>query len=574
MQDRDREVEHLSGLLKRGTQLTEEHVCIIKSKLTNKLDKVGVPVCLAVPFRLLRPESFTAILDVVACSSHFPQLARKSSDMRPFMDAWDKRMSDVDVFVQQHEGDTYSSSSSSSSEEEDDEETPESRVRDVGNPSSPSDGSKYAKCGILHLESCNVIVKEGDGALVCKDCPEDIDSGDDGARATKRRRKAEKVTLPEGESTVEVDTSIRVVVSDVFGHSLGYIPHARHVIQLENLPAGAPNGGSRTFFPPTASQYFIARFTNAGDTVLGVGVESTTVAEDAISRGRRVEFYVTDESKRASLQAKISSSFHKAHSSGMFQSRRGGKEVVVGPNCLPAGLPPSNVPERVSVAAHSTLKAALEKEPDVLTASYTVAQTIAKTTHLTLQGDHHSPKLVMKKPRRASKAPKEVSDIPVWGELIVYPSPQAAKDSLTQEEVDEEYVRLLRIATNAQLQLMLEPGTERCTPEAALYLRVAATCPVFWVRSESKTKADLDISCDIPQRGLRANILETVSSSGDGSSGSAVRVCHVRNKPSATSNYKEEALFVSTECRRIVGSLMFDSVVAGVQDGEDEDEEE
>ncbi|CAB1116942.1 unnamed protein product [Ectocarpus sp. CCAP 1310/34] len=182
----------------------------------------------------------------------------------------------------------------------------------------------------------------------------------------------------------------------------------------------------------------------------------------------------------------------------------------------------------------------------------------------------------MKKPRRASKAPKEVSDIPVWGELIVYPSPQAAKDSLTQEEVDEEYVRLLRIATNAQLQLMLEPGTERCTPEAALYLRVAATCPVFWVRWESKTKADLDISCDIPQRGLRANILASFSSSGDGSSGGAVRVRHVRNKPSATSNYKEEALFVSTECRRIVGSLMFfDSVVAGVvQDGEEDEEKE
>ncbi|CAB1105875.1 unnamed protein product [Ectocarpus sp. CCAP 1310/34] len=460
--------------------------------------------------------------------------------------------------------------------------------------------SKCAKCGILHLESCNVIVKEGDRALVCKDCTEDIDSGDDGARATKKRRKGEKVTLPEGDSTVEVDTSMsrntvvhaeelfasrtntytggsplktynrpklaivdltrqdflfkdtpasknvlknaveglmevldekgtiacaiprpwyfkgnllvgafkefpdklfidptpvvisyqsvsggaqhkshellhrnqqehvlmvhrappaaggtvnftcnrRVVVSDVFGHSRGNIPHARHVIQLENLPAGAPNGGSRTFFPPTASQYFIARFTNAGDTVLGVGVESTTVAEDAISRGRRVEFYVTDESKRASLQAKISSTFHKAHSSGMFQSRRVGKEVVVGPNCLPAGLPPSTVPERVSGA----LKAALEKEPDepdVLTASYTVAQTIAKTTHLTLQGDHHSPKLMTKKPRRASKARKEVSDIPVWGELIVYPSAQAAKDSLTQEEVDEEYVRLLRIATNA-----------------------------------------------------------------------------------------------------------------------------
>lgn len=53
--------------------------------------------------------------------------------------------------------------------------------------------------------------------------------------------------------------------------------------------------------------------------MLGIGVETTTAAEDAISRGRLVEFYVTDDSKRVALQTKIGSAFHKAHSSGMFQ---------------------------------------------------------------------------------------------------------------------------------------------------------------------------------------------------------------------------------------------------------------
>ncbi|CAN0564113.1 unnamed protein product, partial [Ectocarpus sp. 12 AP-2014] len=52
----------------------------------------------------------------------------------------------------------------------------------------------------------------------------------------------------------------RVVVTDVFGHSQGPVPHARHVIHLDNLPPGAPNGGSRTFFPSVACQYLIARY--------------------------------------------------------------------------------------------------------------------------------------------------------------------------------------------------------------------------------------------------------------------------------------------------------------------------
>lgn len=61
------------------------------------------------------------------------------------------------------------------------------------------------------------------------------------------------------------------------------------------------------------------RFTNRSDTVLGIGVETTTVAEEAIEKGRPVEFYVMDEDKRGVLLTKISGAFRAAHSAGHFK---------------------------------------------------------------------------------------------------------------------------------------------------------------------------------------------------------------------------------------------------------------
>ncbi|CAN0424804.1 unnamed protein product, partial [Scytosiphon promiscuus] len=88
----------------------------------------------------------------------------------------------------------------------------------------------------------------------------------------------------------------RVVVSDVNGLSRGRkLPHAKQILSMESLPAGAPNGGSRSFFPSKAAHFLVGRYTNATDTVLGIGVETTTVAEEAIEQGRCVEFHVTDE---------------------------------------------------------------------------------------------------------------------------------------------------------------------------------------------------------------------------------------------------------------------------------------
>ena len=74
----------------------------------------------------------------------------------------------------------------------------------------------------------------------------------------------------------------------------------------------------------TAVSHFLrptVRYTNVTDTVLGIGVETTIVAEEAIEKGRCVEFYVTDEDKRGMLKTKIHDAFRTAHGRGMFQVR-------------------------------------------------------------------------------------------------------------------------------------------------------------------------------------------------------------------------------------------------------------
>lgn len=136
---------------------------------------------------------------------------------------------------------------------------------------------------------------------------------------------------------------------------------------------------------------------------------------------------------------------------------------------------------------------------------------------------------------------------------------------MEDEAVGEQYVRLIQIASHAQLQLMLEPGAESCAPEAALYLRVAETCPVYWTRwNAEKTNADLDVCCDIPQRGTRENILEKVEHNTEG--GGGVKVRHVRNKPEGTSS-GNEVLYISPDCGRIVGAPTFGSQTVDAVEG-------
>ena len=81
--------------------------------------------------------------------------------------------------------------------------------------------------------------------------------------------------------------------------------------------------------------------------------------------------------------------------------------------------------------------------------------------------------------RGEERRPGPSTYIFVWGELVVYTSPNEVKGTLEADEVDEQYVRLIQVADNVQLRLMLEAGVELCGGDAALYVRVDPTCPVY-----------------------------------------------------------------------------------------------
>ena len=93
-------------------------------------------------------------------------------------------------------------------------------------------------------------------------------------------------------------------------------PHLQFIITaVHTRPISVWLPSTPTYPPPLLPH----RFTNVEDTVLGIGVETTTVAEAALEKGRPVEFYVMDEDKRGVLLTKISSSFRSAHSAGHFK---------------------------------------------------------------------------------------------------------------------------------------------------------------------------------------------------------------------------------------------------------------
>ena len=223
------------------------------------------------------------------------------------------------------------------------------------------------------------------------------------------------------------------------------------------------------------------------------------------------------------------------------------------------------------------------------TASFhSILPLISLSTHVQMKGELDREKAELR-PKKKKRGTRSLDDILVWGELVVYASPEDAKSSLDADEADEQYVRLIQIAENTQLRLMLEVGAESCGSDAALYVRVDPTCPIYWIRwSDRKSEADLDIVCDIPHRGNRSTVIKRVQIDiNDGKGG--VKIRHARLKPTGTSTLStQRALLVNTSCGRIVGSANFprlsssrdhgsggDLVVEGEEDEiEDEIEDE
>lgn len=90
-----------------------------------------------------------------------------------------------------------------------------------------------------------------------------------------------------------------------------------------------------------------------------------------------------------------------------------------------------------------------------------------------------------------------------WGQLRVFSTWDDAIQSLDQEAADDNYVRLLRVGSNAVLRSMCKQGSEvLCSDTAYLYLDLSPTCPLFYARymTEVDSRPNMEIKSPLGPR--------------------------------------------------------------------------
>ena len=118
-------------------------------------------------------------------------------------------------------------------------------------------------------------------------------------------------------------------------------------------------------------------------------------------------------------------------------------------------------------------------------------------------------------PKRDTDYHVNSNDLPAWGQLEVFNSRPEAFRSLSVGEREDQYVRLLHVANNVQLKRMLVPGKEVYGPGAELYLRVAPTCPLYYMRwTDDVNQAIIEFTSKVPQSGSRAEVLGPFTQEG------------------------------------------------------------
>lgn len=77
----------------------------------------------------------------------------------------------------------------------------------------------------------------------------------------------------------------------------------------------------RIAFPvpaPANLRVQMERFTSPGDTVLGIGVETTHTPEVALGSGRRLELYLSNPASAAGVRTRMDEAFLKSYNAGLF----------------------------------------------------------------------------------------------------------------------------------------------------------------------------------------------------------------------------------------------------------------
>ena len=159
----------------------------------------------------------------------------------------------------------------------------------------------------------------------------------------------------------------------------------------------------------------------------------------------------------------------------------------------------------------------------------------------------------------------------------MFDSPKDALKSLSVDEREDQLVRLIQIADNKQLKAMLEVGKELCQPKAALYLRVAESCPFYYMTwEEGKPRDEMKIHVSIPKASSgRQSLLQAFENSKDGTKHP---VCAKVGRGRRSSNAKEASsrrpLHISPD-EIVVGGPGFESTISTLdKDKGSEDEEE
>ena len=102
-------------------------------------------------------------------------------------------------------------------------------------------------------------------------------------------------------------------------------------------------------------------------------------------------------------------------------------------------------------------------------------------------------------------------EMPVWGKLLVYGTREEAINSLSAKEKEEQLVSLILVAGNRQLKAILDPGREICRPQAALYLRIAESCPMYYITWERDgVEGGIEVVSRLHQKGKREEMLDAV----------------------------------------------------------------
>ena len=148
-------------------------------------------------------------------------------------------------------------------------------------------------------------------------------------------------------------------------------------------------------------------------------------------------------------------------------------------------------------------------------------------------------------------------DIGAWGKLIIYDTPEDAIDSLSEEERDQQYVRLVLVAQHRQLIKMLANGKELCRPRAALYMRLDRTCPLYHLTwDESCEESVIEVESSLPQAGTRETMLNAVKGSPEGGKYAIYATVSAKRKGSRGRNAHNGAMYVNPG-QHVVGGTEF-----------------